>query len=77
MKPARYSVTINAKGDPEKLFTCLKSEMKSYDRSSFTIQKKNEGIEFKINAKDANALRATLNTIAQLLKIYEDLENTK
>jgi tRNA threonylcarbamoyladenosine modification (KEOPS) complex Pcc1 subunit len=59
------------KGDPEKLFECLTPEETSFDRSSFTINKTKEGLEFDIKANDAVALRATLNSISQLLIVFE------
>ena len=62
---------VFAKGDPEKLAECLAPEETSFDRSSFTITKKEGGVEFDITANDAVALRATLNTISQLLIVYE------
>ena len=72
-----YSACITAEGDPNKLFDCLKPEIISYDRSSFTIEKTSTGIKFLVESKDPVALRATLNSISQLLKIYHDLNISK
>ena len=66
-----YSATIFAEGDPEKLYSCFESEETSFDRSSFTIEKTESGIRFSIEAKDAVALRATLNSISQLLIVFQ------
>jgi tRNA threonylcarbamoyladenosine modification (KEOPS) complex Pcc1 subunit len=66
-----YRATVFAEGDPEKLFDCFASEETSFDRSSFTIEKTQDGIRFSITAKDAVALRATLNSISQLLIVFE------
>jgi tRNA threonylcarbamoyladenosine modification (KEOPS) complex Pcc1 subunit len=65
------SARLFAKGDPERLFECLAAEETGFDRSSFTVKKMKDGVEFDIRAKDAVALRATLNSISQLLIIFE------
>ncbi|MBW2972219.1 hypothetical protein KY359_04250 [Candidatus Woesearchaeota archaeon] len=65
------TASVFVKGDPDRLLECLSPEETSFDRSSFTITKKEGGVEFDVVAKDAVALRATLNTISQLLIIFE------
>jgi tRNA threonylcarbamoyladenosine modification (KEOPS) complex Pcc1 subunit len=72
-----YTATLFAKGDPEKLIECLAPEETSFDRSSFTVKKTNDGVEFDIKASDAVALRATLNTISQLLIVFEGAQEGK
>ena len=62
---------ISATGNPEKMFECMEMEQTSFDRSSFTIKKVEDGLEFNVEAKDATALRSSLNTISQLLIIFE------
>ncbi|MBW2968429.1 hypothetical protein KY362_08165 [Candidatus Woesearchaeota archaeon] len=62
---------IFAEGDPEHLMECFAPEDMSFDRSSFTINRKDNGVEFVVESKDAVALRATLNSISQLLVIFE------
>ncbi len=66
-----YTAKIFAKCNPDRLLECLASEEKSFDRSKFTIKKVDDGVEFNITAKDAVALRATVNSISQLLIIFE------
>jgi tRNA threonylcarbamoyladenosine modification (KEOPS) complex Pcc1 subunit len=66
-----YTANVFAKGDPEKLFRCISTEDTNFDRSSFKVIKKDDGVEFDIIAKDAVALRATLNSISQLLIVFE------
>lgn len=66
-----YSAKLFAEGNAEKLYECIISEQTSYNRSSFSITKKENGLEFDITAKDAVALRATLNSISQMLIIFE------
>ncbi len=67
----KYTAKLFAEGDPDKLLECLAPEETSFDRSSFTVTKKEEGVEFDITANDAVALRATLNSISQLLIVFE------
>lgn len=59
------------KCDADKLLECLAPEEKRFDRSSFTAKKIKGGVEFIIDSKDAVAFRATLNTISQLLAVFE------
>ena len=66
-----YTSNLFAKGDPEKLYECFCSEETSFDRSSFTVKKVDNGIEFNIKATDAVALRSTFNSISQLLIVFE------
>ena len=66
-----YTAKLSVKGNPEKLIECFKPEEKDFDRSSFTINKTEDGVVFDIAAKDAVALRATLNSISQLLIVFE------
>jgi tRNA threonylcarbamoyladenosine modification (KEOPS) complex Pcc1 subunit len=42
-------------------------------RSKYSVIKKDDLIIFNIKAKDAVALRATLNTITRLLSIFEKM----
>jgi len=67
----KYTAKLLVKGDPNKLFECLAPEDKDFDRSSFTINKTSDGLEFNIVANDAVAFRATLNSISQLLIVFE------
>jgi tRNA threonylcarbamoyladenosine modification (KEOPS) complex Pcc1 subunit len=62
---------IVVKGDADKLLRCFAPEETDFDRASFTINRKDDGVEFDIVTKDAVALRATINTITQLLAVFE------
>ena len=66
-----FSADIFVMGDADNLIKALAPEEKSFERSSYSFAKKGDGVEFKIKAKDAVALRATLNSIAQLLIVFE------
>ena len=66
-----YSASIIVNGDSEKLEKCFATEQIEYARSSVTLNKQKEFVEFKITSKDAVSLRATLNSVSQLLIIYE------
>lgn len=70
-----FTAQIIVKGDAEKIYRCIKPEMIDYDRSSFTVKVEKDQLVFDVMAKDSVALRATLNSITQLLTIYEKIEN--
>lgn len=68
----RYKSTIKAYIDKKKLIECFKAEeQREENRSSLDIQEKEDHILFKITAKDATALRATLTNITKLLSVFE------
>lgn len=73
----KYTANIFVTGNPEELFKCISPEETDFDRSSFIVKKKDDGIEFNIKSKDAVALRATLNSISQLLIIFEGVKKIK
>jgi tRNA threonylcarbamoyladenosine modification (KEOPS) complex Pcc1 subunit len=73
----KYSAQISVKGDSDKLHDCLASESMDFDRSSFKVIKTEDGIKVDITAKDSTALRATLNSITQLLMVYDKIEQVK
>ncbi len=70
-----YHSTIEVRaGDSASLLKAVEAELKSgakRDRSSFTVRKDGEKVIFDIEASDATALRATLNSLTQLLSVYE------
>ena len=70
----KCSATVVAEGDSDKIIRCFAPEETKFDRSSFTIEKVDGGVRFNIESNDAVALRATLNTISQLLTVYEGAE---
>jgi tRNA threonylcarbamoyladenosine modification (KEOPS) complex Pcc1 subunit len=66
-----FSAEIFVKGDSDNLAKALAAEERVFERSSYSFAKKGDGVEFKVKARDAVALRATLNSIAQLLIVFE------
>ena len=73
----KCNATIIVEGNVGKLEDCLKPDMVDYDRSSCAVKKSGDKIQFDITAKDAVALRATLNAISQSLAIYERIADKK
>ncbi|MBI5061560.1 MAG: hypothetical protein HZB67_04575 [Candidatus Aenigmarchaeota archaeon] len=69
-----YHAQITAIGAPDRMMKVLEAEEKNFARSSYTIEKKQDGLVFNIRSKDPTALRATLNTITQFLVIYHNLK---
>ena len=73
-----YNAEIEVKEDPEVLERVFSAEkFKKEERSRFTIKKEKSKLIFFVEANDSVALRATLNSITKLLKIYEDLKSIK
>lgn len=74
----KYSATIEVTGDADKIYKCFMAENQLKDtRSTFKIKKQGDKLNFIITAKDSVALRATLNSIAKLLTVYEKVKNGK
>ena len=71
----KYSAEISFEGktDVEKVFAPEEKDF-SHGRSRYSIKKERESIVFHIEAKDATALRSTLDSISKGLKVYEDME---
>ncbi len=67
----KYLAEITVSGDIEKLYNCLLPEMHETERSSLLMEKADSGLKIKVHAKDAVALRAMLNSTAQMLSIFE------
>ena len=70
----KYSFKLEVKD--KKVFDLIKVELDGLksDRSTTKLTQTEQGCEIEVEAKDAVALRASLNSIAQLLKIYEKVQ---
>lgn len=66
-----YAAEIKVSGDIEELYRCLLPEIHERARSSLVIEKADNGLNINVHAKDAVALRAILNSITQMLAIFE------
>ena len=73
----KYSLKLSIKHP--KLYDLIKIELDDFksDRSNTKLTKTKDGCEIKVEAKDAVALRASLNSITQLLKVYEKMQEIK
>lgn len=69
-----YKAEIIVEEDPDKVQKCLEPENISRERSSFKIKKSDDKLIISIEAKDAIALRATLNAITQMLAVYHKMK---
>ena len=67
----KYEAIVRVKGDSEVMYKAFLVEKGKFARSSFDIKKKDDVVEFVIEAEDPTALRATLNSITKLLSVYE------
>lgn len=69
----KYSVRLNV--DDPKVYELIQVDMDfKTQRSTTKLKKTTLGCEIQIEARDATALRASLNSISQLLKVYEKLK---
>ena len=73
----RYSLKLVV--DDPQIFDLIQSELKDLEktRSTTKIKKTKKGLEIEVQARDAVALRASLNSITQLLKVHEKVEMIK
>jgi len=50
---------------------CIEPDLKNNERSTVLVSTTTEHTTFEVNAKDATAFRAKMNSITQLLSVYE------
>jgi len=72
-----YTAEITVDEDPEEIYKCLLPEKISRDRSTLTLKKEKDRLVIKAEAKDAVALRATLNAVTQALAAYSKMKSIK
>lgn len=73
-----YSVLLEVKGDAKELYKCFIPERRlKEDRATLKITKLRGKLQFKIEAKDSVALRATINSVTKLLSVYEKMKAIK
>jgi tRNA threonylcarbamoyladenosine modification (KEOPS) complex Pcc1 subunit len=66
-----YHATITADKDASALEELFKSEDKNIGRASFSVEKCDEKIIISLQAQDAVALRAVVDSVAKTLIIWE------
>ncbi len=67
----KLKADIVVNNDSELLYKCFKPEMNKWQRAEVKIKKNKNKLHFNIQAQDAVALRATLNSITGLLSVFE------
>jgi|TARA_B100002003_G_scaffold149320_1_gene138432 tRNA threonylcarbamoyladenosine modification (KEOPS) complex Pcc1 subunit len=67
----KLSANITVNTDADLLFKSFKPELKDWKRSKIKIKKNKGKVQFTIDAEDAVAMRATLNSITALLAVYD------
>jgi len=72
----KYTAELKVYKDPKKIFNVFLPELKQLKgaRADFGMKKEKDHINFNINAKDPVAFKAILNSITNLLIIYEKME---
>jgi tRNA threonylcarbamoyladenosine modification (KEOPS) complex Pcc1 subunit len=61
--------TITVDKDVENVYSAILPELREHPRSSIKVEKGSE-LTFRIEAEDVASLRASLNTITQMLAVY-------
>ena len=67
----KLKAEIVVNNDADLLYKCFKPEMNKWQRAKIEIKRNKDNLHFSIQAEDAVALRATLNSITGLLSVYE------
>ena len=67
----KLKANIVVNNDEDLLLRSFKPELKEWKRSKIKIKKNKGKIHFMVDAEDAVALRATLNSITGLLAVYD------
>ena len=67
----KLKAEISVNSDAELLYKCFEPEINKWQRAEIKIKKNKDSLHFNIQAEDAVALRATLNSITALLSVYE------
>ena len=73
----KYTAVITITEDVEQVYKCLLTEINEWERSLFTIKRDDEVLELHVKAKDATAFRATMNSLTQLLAVYEKMKGVR
>ena len=69
-----YKAEIIVKEDPDKAYKCLLPEKISRERSSVSLEKGEESLKIRVEAKDAVAFRATMNAVTQALAVHRKMK---
>ena len=70
----KLSATIILIEDIDKIYESLLPEEKKIKRSEIKLTKDTDKLTITINADDAVALRASVNSVLKLLTIYEKMK---
>lgn len=66
-----YTSIISIKKNAPKLYDCLVSEQHIENRSSIKVELENDILKIIIECSDAVAFRATSNSVARLISVFE------
>lgn len=69
-----YEAEIIVKEDAGSIHKCLLNEKISRERSTLNIRNTERGLRIRIEARDASALRATLNAVTQVIAVYSRMK---
>jgi len=72
-----YEAEITVREDPDTAYKCLQPEKISRERSTLGIKKSESELTITIKAKDAVPLRATINSVTQVLAVCRKMKDVK
>ena len=72
-----YTAEIKVKEDVDNVYKCIVPENITRERSSLILKKSDNELLISIEAKDAVALRATINAVTQVLAVYSKMKEIK
>jgi len=72
-----YTAEIIVKEDPDTAYKCLLPEKISRERSTLKLKKEKGALKITVEARDAVALRATLNAVTQVLAVGTKMKGLK
>jgi len=68
-----YSAEIRVRENKD-LLNCFVPEKFEKERTSYKVKKIKNNVVFEIKSKDIAAFRATVNSITQMLTVYEKMK---
>ena len=72
-----YEAEIIVREDPDTAYKCLLPDKISRERSTLDIRKSESELIITIKAKDAVAMRATINSVTQILAVCRKMKGIK
>ena len=73
----KAEIVVEEKENINALHNAIKPEIIDKERTQLKIEKQDDKVVMNIDSKDAVAFRATINSISQMLSVFEKMKNIK